>query len=63
MTAQVVSLGKRRIKRARNVVRYRKLRRLEMELLLAYVLKAIDQLQADLDHAVAMFRQVKRKQT
>jgi hypothetical protein len=61
MTAQVVSLRKRRIRKARNVVRVRKLRRLEMEMILAFVLKAVRELQADLDRAVAMFREVKGK--
>jgi hypothetical protein len=60
MTAQVVSLRKRRIKRARNVVRVRKLRRLEMEMILAFVLKAVRELQADLDRAVAEFREVRK---
>ena len=60
MTAQVVSLRKRRIKRARNVVRVRKLRRLELELLLNYVLEAVRQLQSDLDRAVSTLREVRK---
>jgi hypothetical protein len=60
MTAQVVSLRRRRIKRARNVVRVRKLRRLELELLLNYVLEAVRQLQSDLDRAVSTLREVRK---
>jgi len=32
-----------------------------MEMILAFVLKAVRELQADLDRAVAMFREVKGK--
>jgi len=61
MSAQVISLRRRRIKRARNVVRYRKLRRLEYELLLIFVLRSIETLQRELDTAVEAFRGMRRR--
>ena len=60
MGAQVINLRRRRIKRARNVVRYRKLRRLEYEMLLIYVLRSIEVLQHDLDAATEAFRGMRR---
>jgi hypothetical protein len=60
MSALVINLRRRRIKRARNVVRYRKLRRLEYEMLLIYVLRSIEVLQHDLDAATEAFRGMRR---
>jgi hypothetical protein len=60
MTAKVVSLRKARIRKARAVIKVRKLKRLEMEMLLNYVLGAVRQLQGDLDRAVAVFREVRK---
>jgi hypothetical protein len=61
MGAQVINLRRRRIKRARNVVRYRKLRRLEYEMLLIYVLRSIEVLQHDLDTATEAFRGMRQR--
>ena len=61
MSAQVINLRRRRIKRARNTVRYRKLLRLEYELLLIYVLRSIETLQRELDTAVEAFRGMRRR--
>ena len=61
MSAPVINLRRRRIKRARNTVRYRKLLRLEYELLLIYVLRSIETLQRELDTAVEAFRGMRRR--
>ena len=61
MSAQVINLRRRRIKRARNVVRYRKLRRLEYEMLLIFVLHSIEALQRDLDAATEAFRGMRQR--
>jgi hypothetical protein len=61
MSAEVINLRRRKIKRARNTVRYRKLRRLEYELLLIYVLRSIETLQRELDTAVEAFRGMRRR--
>ena len=60
MSAEVINLRRRKIKRARNVVRYRKLRGLEYEMLLIFVLRSIEVLQHDLDRATAAFRGMRR---
>jgi hypothetical protein len=52
----VVSLRKRRIRKARNAVRVHKLYRLEGELALDLVLRVVEKLQRDLDTAVAELR-------
>jgi hypothetical protein len=57
----VINLRRRKIKRARNVVRYRKLRRLEYEMLLIYVLRSIEVLQHDLDLATEAFRGMRQR--
>ena len=61
MSAPVINLRRRRIKRARNTVRYRKLLRLEYELLLIYVLRSIETLQHELDTAVEAFRGMRQR--
>ena len=61
MGAQVISLRKRRLRRARNEVRRRKLFRAEGELALCAVLQAIEVLQANLDRAVEDFRQTRQQ--
>ena len=61
MSAEVINLRRRKIKRARNVVRYRKLRRLEYEMLLIYVLRSIEVLQHDLDLATEAFRGMRKR--
>jgi hypothetical protein len=59
--ASVVSMKRRRIRRARNTVRVHKLYRLEGELALALLLRLIDGLQRDLDTAVAELRAARKR--
>ena len=61
MSARIISLRKRRIRRARNTVRAHKMYRLEGELALALVLRLIERLQADLDRAVMQLQKARRR--
>jgi hypothetical protein len=61
MSAVVYSLHKRRLRRARNNVRARKLCRLEGELALDLLLRFVERLQADLDLAVAELRSARKR--
>jgi hypothetical protein len=58
--ANVVSLKRARVRRARNTVRVHKLYRLEGELALALLLRFLERLQHDLDLAVEELRSVRR---
>ena len=61
MSAQVINLRRRRIKRARNTVRVHKVRRLEGELALALLLRLIERLQRNLDTAIREFRELRQR--
>jgi hypothetical protein len=59
--AEVISLRKRRLRKARAVVRARKLSRWEGELALDLMLRFVERLQVDLDHAVRELRELRQR--
>jgi hypothetical protein len=59
--AEIISLRKRRLRRARNTVRVHRLYRLEGELALALMLRFIERLQRDLDTAVRELRELRQR--
>jgi hypothetical protein len=59
--AEVISLRKRRLRKARAVVQARKLSRWEGELALDLMLRFVERLQVDLDHAVRELRELRQR--
>jgi hypothetical protein len=59
--AEIISLRKRQLRRARNTVRVHRLYRLEGELALALMLRFIERLQRDLDTAVRELRELRQR--
>ena len=59
--AEIISLRKRRLRRARNTVRVHKLYRMEGEFALALLLRLIERLQRDLDTAARELRELRQR--